>query len=87
MPYEEELEVTSVNPAFDVHTGKNLYQISFGTYGKFIKGLHGQMPGSETASNKVIIYIPKEKECQYKVGSKWLIKVTDIGTVSIVKAK
>ena len=87
MKYEEVIEVISINPALDAITGKALYQVIFGTYGKAKTNIIGHHPNSEGSSNKLIIFIPKEKECQYKVGSLWNISVSDAGYISLVKAK
>ena len=87
MKYEEVIEVISINPALDFITGKALYQVVFGTYGKTKTNIIGHPPNSEGSSNKLIIYIPKEKECQYKVGSLWSISVSDSGSISLIKTK
>lgn len=87
MKYEENIEVISVNPAFDSINGKTLYQVIFGKYTKLKSGLPGQPDGTDAASNQIILFIPKENECQYKIGSKWHITVNDTGSVSITKAK
>jgi hypothetical protein len=89
MTYEEVLEVVSINPASDAHKGTSLYQVTFGTYGKIMPGIiTGAIPpDAEIASNKMILYMPKHKECQYKVGSKWLIRVEDTGAISITESK
>lgn len=88
MKYEEIIEVISINPAHDVISEKSLYQVVFGTYGKAKTNIIGVPNNSEGSSNKLIIYIPKEKqECQYKVGSLWSISVSDSGSISLVKTK
>ena len=87
MKYEEVIEVISINPALDSITGKALYQVVFGIYGKVKINIISHPSNSEGSSNKLIIYIPKEKECQYKVGSLWSISVSDAGSISLVKAK
>jgi hypothetical protein len=87
MKYEETIEVISVNPAFDSVNGKTLYQVVFGKYTKLKNNLQGQLPGTDAATNQLILFIPKKNECQYKIGSKWHITVNETGSVSIVKIK
>ena len=87
MRYEEIVEVISITPAYDINTGRTLYQVIFGVTYSNPMFIPGQNVSPENASNRLAIFIPKEEECQYKVGSKWNLSVSETGFIKVIKAK
>jgi hypothetical protein len=85
MTYSIDVEVLSITHATDVITGDLLYQVGFGRTGKPAKGLSMPPQITKVASNSLIIYMPQEKECPYRAGSKWILKIDEDGTLSLEK--
>ncbi len=86
--------VISVNPAIELATGDNIYQITFGKYAKITQELLNRLPplqrqmyasAKEIGVTNVVLFI-KKPEIPYTIGSKWKITIGSDGTLKIVKA-
>jgi len=82
MSFSAEVKVLSVNQVTDVLTGELVYQVSFGRIGKPIKGLE-PIERREISSNILIVFFPTKGECPYKAGSKWSLKLSDSGAMTL----
>ena len=82
--WEQEVEVLAVTQATNILTGASVYQISFGLMGEPMSGF-APPNVKRVSSNFLVIFLPRDKECPYIVGSKWMLKVKDDGTVNLNK--
>ena len=85
MTHSMEVEVLSITQATDVITGDLVYQVGFGRTGKPVKGLSMPPQMMKIASNSLIVFMSQEKECPYRAGSKWILKIGEDGTLSLEK--
>lgn len=85
--------VISINPAIELATGDNIYQVAFGEYVDITPELLSRLPQPMrqiyASSNKIgathVILFIKMTEIPYTVGSKWKITVGSDGSLKIVK--
>jgi hypothetical protein len=83
MVFSAEVEVLSVNQVTDVLTGGLAYQIGLGRTGKPSKEFDSALKVKRISSNVLIINLPTKGECPYRAGSKWLLRISDSGEVTL----
>ena len=85
MVYSAEVEVLSITQATDVLTGELVYQAGLGRIGKPAEGLPMAQQMRRVSSNTIIVFMPVDKECPYKAGSKWILGIDEDGALSLKK--
>lgn len=81
MIMDKEVEVVSVSRATEFATGKDIYSIQFGSVIK--RNVSVPTTAPPTISVTATIFVDFKDECPYKVGSKWILSVSDKGIMSI----
>ena len=82
--WNQEVEVLTITQATAILSGELVYQVSFGLIGAPVSGIAPPQI-KKVSSNVLVIFLSRDQECPYTVGSKWMLKVGDDGTVTLNK--
>jgi hypothetical protein len=91
---EIRVEVLNLDRNFDIENGKPSIVVSFGNSIDSTPEVRERVVASgqtaqpdKTNVNRVILFVPDESEMPYTIGSKWILKIEDNGSVSITRDK
>lgn len=88
------VEVLNLARNFDIENGKPSVVVSFGNSIDSTPDVRERVVANgqtaqpdKTIANRVILFVPDISETPYTLGSKWILKIEDNGSVSITKDK
>lgn len=88
------VEVLSLNRNFDVEDGKPSVVVSFGNFIDSTHDVKERVAASgQTAQpdkilvNRIVLFLSDIPETPYTLGSKWIFKIEDNGSISIASGK